>query len=176
MKNFQQNLLIIFALALCLLCAAQWYRETGQRKTIESVNVLLSQKVAAIQDYTNRIRLLDTQVAQMDGHISELNTTIKTNDQLIVTQKRELNRLETENESLTNQIIEYKRTVTAYQVKLKEVADGVQKQNEALKELAAQRDEFVGKLNDSIKERNTIVEKYNELAKRVEELQGKVKP
>ena len=93
-----------------------------------------------------------------------------------MTQKRELNRLETDNESLTNQITEYKHTVAAYQAKLKEVADGVEKQNEALKELAAQRDEFVGKLNDSIKEHNTIVEKYNQLAARLEALQGNSKP
>jgi hypothetical protein len=66
--------------------------------------------------------------------------------------------------------------VDAYQQKLKEAADGIQKQNEALKEVAVQRDEFVAKLNESVKERNTIVEKYNQLAARLEKSQGDAKP
>jgi uncharacterized coiled-coil DUF342 family protein len=36
-----------------------------------------------------------------------------------------------------------------------------------LKELVAQRDEFVTKYNDSVKERNDLVAKYNSLAEQV---------
>ena len=172
MKNFQQNLFIVLALALCSLCAFQWYRETGQRNTIDGLNQLLSQKLAAIQDYTNHIQILDNKVAQMDGTISELRATIKTNDDLILTQKRELNRIESENESLTNQVGDYKRAVEAFQAKLKEAAEGIQKQNEALRQLVAQRDEFVSKLNDSVKERNDSVAKYNDLVARFDKLQN----
>ena len=34
MKHFQSNLLIVLALALCGLCAFQWYEQTVQRDEI----------------------------------------------------------------------------------------------------------------------------------------------
>ena len=172
MKNFHQNLLMVLALALCILCAYQWYGQTLQRNEMDGMNQLLSTKLALIQDYTNSIRLRDEQIAQMDRHTSELKATIKTNEDLFVSQKRELNRLEAENESLTNQIAEYKQAVGTLEGKLTEAYDGVKKQNEAIAQLVAQRDEYVRKLNDSVKERNDIVSKYNELAAAVKKLQG----
>ena len=44
MKNFQQNLLIILALALCGLCAWQWYEQTIQRDEIGTLNGIVYQK------------------------------------------------------------------------------------------------------------------------------------
>jgi chromosome segregation ATPase len=168
MKNFQQNLLIVLALALCGLCARQWYEQTIQRSEIETLNQMVYQKNAAIRDDTNSIATLNHQIAQMDARITELKAVAATNEQLMVVQKNEISRLQFLNESLTNQIAEYKNGVETLQVRLKEAYDGINKQNEAIKELAAQRDEFVQKLNDSVKERNDIVEKYNELVKQVQ--------
>jgi chromosome segregation ATPase len=172
MKNFQQNLLIILALSLCVLCVYQWYGQTQQRNQVDSMNQLLSQKLAAIQGDTNTIHTMDGQIAQMDAHINELKTTIKTNEQLMLNQKREMNRLELENESMTNQITGYKQAVETLEGTLKEAYDGVKKQNDAITQLVAQRDDYVKKLNDSIKDRNDIVAKYNELAETVKKLQG----
>ena len=172
MKNLQQNLLIIFALALCGLCAWQWYGQTLQRNQVDSLNEMLSQKLAAIQQYTNSIHVMDGQIAQMDAHVTELKGTIKTNEEMIVDQKRELNRLDATNETLTLEIGEYKDGVQKLQQKLKEAYDGIQKQNDAIKELTAQRDEFVQKLNASVKDRNDVVAKYNELAAAYQKLQG----
>lgn len=172
MKNFHQNLLILLALALCGLCAWQWYGQTMQRNQIEGVNQLLNQKIAAIQDYTNTIHAMDGQIAQMDARLTELKGTIKTNNDVILNQKRELNRLEATNQALTLQIEAYKEGVEKLEQKLKETYDGVQKQNEAIKMLAAQRDEFVQKLNASVKDRNDIVNKYNDLVGQYEKLQN----
>jgi hypothetical protein len=36
----------------------------------------------------------------------------------------------------------------------------------------AQRDEFVKKFNDEVQDRNEVVAKYNDLAARVQKLQG----
>jgi chromosome segregation ATPase len=170
MKNFHQNLLIVLALALCALCAFQWYGQTRQRIQMNEQGQLISQQLAAIQNFTNTIATLQNQVAQSDAHITTLRDTITTNEQFILTQKRELNRLEIENESLTNQITQYQTATATLQDKLKEAYDGIKKQNDAIKELAAQRDDFVQKLNDSVKDRNAIVAKYNELAAKIEKL------
>jgi len=172
MKNFHQNLLIVLALSLCGLCVYQWYSQTLQRNRIQQLNQMVYGKSEAIQGYTNTIRNLDRQLAQMDQRLTELRAAAKTNEELIVAKKQELNRMETANEALTNQAAEYKRGVETLQSKLKEAYAGIQKQNEALKELVAQRDEFVKKYNDEVKDRNNVVSNYNDLAARVEKLQG----
>jgi chromosome segregation ATPase len=172
MKKFQQNLLVILALSLCVLCVYQWYGQTVQRNQMDGMNRLLSEKLVAIQGYTNSIQTMDGQIAQMDAHINELKATIKTNEELMLAQKREINRLELGNEALTNQITDYKQAVETLEGKLKEAYDGVKKQNDAITQLVAQRDDYVQKLNASIKDRNDIVAKYNELADTVKKLQG----
>ena len=50
--------------------------------------------------------------------------------------------------------------------------DGIQKQNAAITNLVAQRDDFVQKYNHEIQERNDVVAKYNDLAKQMQKLQS----
>jgi len=172
MKNFQQNLLIIVALSLCGLCVYQWYGQTVQRNEIRKLEQSVYEQSAAIQSYTNSIRTMDRQIAQMDARLTELKGEVKTNADLVINQRREINRMQITGEGLTNQIAEYKVAVTNLQTKLKEAYDGIQKQNEAMKELAAQRDEFVKKFNDEVKDRNDVVNKYNDLVRQVEKSQA----
>jgi chromosome segregation ATPase len=172
MKNFQQNLLIVLALGLCGLCVYQWYGQTAQRVQIEKLNQTVYQQATAIQGYTNSLHAMDGQIAQMDARLSELKENVKTNDQLVLTQKREIARLQSANEGLTNEIAEYKKGVATLEAKLKDAYDGIKKQNEAIKELVAQRDEFITKFNDSVKDRNGVVAKYNELVDKVTKQQN----
>ena len=167
MKSFQQNLLLVLALSLCGLCAYQWYAQTLQRTDFSKLNDLVNQKTAAIQEYTNSINALQHQVAQMDDSISGLRGTIKTNEDTMLAERRELNRLAAENDGLTNQTAQYKQAMDTLQTKLNEAYDGINKQNDAIKELTAQRDDFVKKYNDSVTDRNDIVAKYNDLAAKV---------
>jgi chromosome segregation ATPase len=165
MKDLQQPLLTALVLALCGLCVYQWYGQTVQRKEIRKLEQMVYEKSVAIQDQTNSIRTLDRQVAQMDARLAELKAAVKTNEDLVVTQKRELARWHALADAATNQVAEYKAAVEMLQGKLKTAYDGIEKQNAAVKELVAQRDGLVQKLNDSIKERNEIVDKYNALVR-----------
>jgi chromosome segregation ATPase len=172
MKNFQQNLLIIVALGLCGLCVYQWYGQTLQRNEIQKMEQSIYEKSAAIQDYTNSIQTMDQQISQMDARLTQIKDEAKTNADLVVTEKREINRLQMTAEGLTNAITEYQTAVTNLQGKLKETYDGIQKQNAAMTELVAQRDEFVKKFNDEVKDRNDIVNKYNDLVRQIEKNQA----
>jgi len=172
MKTFQQNLLIIVALSLCGLCVYQWYGQTLQRNEIQKLEQTVYDKSAAIQGYTNSIRTMDRHIAQMDARLTELKGEAKTNADLIISQSREINRGQITAEGLTNEITEFKGAVTNLQAKLKEAYDGIQRQNEAMKELVAQRDEFVKKYNDEVKDRNEVVNKYNDLVRQVEKNQA----
>ena len=115
---------------------------------------------------------MDGQITQMDARITQLKSEARTNADMVITEKREINRLQAAADGLTNQVAEYRSAVESLQGKLKEAYGGIQKQKEAMKELVAQRDEFVKKLNDSVKERNDVVAKYNDLAAQAAKLQG----
>jgi chromosome segregation ATPase len=171
MKNFQINLFIVLALCLCGLCAWQWYEQTVQRTTIQSLNRMVYDRDAAIQGYTNSIATLNQQVNQMDASLTEMKATAATNDQLIISQKAYITQLAFQNENYTNEIAQCKAGVDALQTKLKEAYTGIEKQNAAFTNLIAQRNEIVHKYNDEVKDRNDVVNKYNELAKQVEKLQ-----
>jgi chromosome segregation ATPase len=172
MKNFQQNLLIILALALCGLCVFQWYEQTVQRDEIQTLNQLVYQKNADIQNYTNSIASLNAQVNQMDARISEIKAAAATNEQLVVSQKAQIVQLQFQNENFTNEIAQYKSAVDTLTAKLKDAYADMEKQNETISNLVAQRDDFVKKYNDEVKERNDVVTKYNDLVKQVEKRQG----
>jgi chromosome segregation ATPase len=150
----------------------QWYGQTLQRNEIQSLEQSVYEKSAAVQGYTNSIRTMDGQIAQMDARLTEVKAEAKTNADLIINQRREIKLSQITAESLTNALTEYKAAVTNLQGRLKDAYDGIQKQNEAMKELVAQRDEFVKKFNDEMKDRNDVVNKYNDLVRQVEKNQA----
>lgn len=172
MKNFQQNLLILLALALCGLCVFQWYEQTVQRNEITTLNGIVYEKNIAIQDATNAIATLNQKVDQMDARLTGIKAEAATNAQLMIGQKAEIARLQFANLNLTNDISQYKTAVAALESRLKAAYADLEKQNAALTNLLAQRDDVVKKLNDEVKDRNDIVAKYNDLAKQMEKLQG----
>lgn len=172
MKHFQRNLLIVLAIGLCGLCLYQWQDQIVQRNAIGALNQLVFQRDTTIQGYTNSLATLHHQVETFDAQLTVLKEAAKTNEDLIVAQKRELTRINFLNQSLTNQIAQYQAGVDALEAKLKEAAAGITKQNAALAELATQRDELVTKYNAAIKDRNDIVAKYNDLVKQIQKAQA----
>jgi len=95
-----------------------------------------------------------------------------TNDQTILAQKREMLRLQFSCDALSNEIVQYQSITNALAAKLRETYDGIRKQNEAVKELVAQRDDAVQKYNDGVKARNELTTQYNELVERFNKLQN----
>jgi chromosome segregation ATPase len=172
MKNFQQNLLIILTLALCTLCAFQWYEQTIQRNEITTLNGMVYEKNVAIRDATNSIATLNYQIEQMDERMTEIKVAAATNEQMVVSQKAEIAQLQFTGANLTNEIAQYKTAVDSLESKLKEAYAGINQQNETITNLITQRDDFVKKYNDSVKDRNDVVAKYNDLAKQIQKQQG----
>jgi uncharacterized coiled-coil DUF342 family protein len=174
MKNFQQNLFIVLALGLCGLCAWQWYFQIVQRDQIDKLGHEVYKQTALIQGYTNSIAGMDAEIAGHEGRINELKQTVASNDQEVVTQKREVLRLKMAAEAMTNEITQYQSLTNLLASKLAEAYAGVKKQNEAISNLVTERDEFVNKYNESVKSRNDVVEKYNELVQQFKKFQDAV--
>ena len=171
MKNFQQNLLIVLALALCGLCAFQWREQTLQRNEITTMNGILYEKNVAIRDATNSVAVLNHQIEQMDARLTEIKAAAATNEQLVISQKAEIVRLQSANFNLTNEVAQYQAAVTTLESKLKDAYAGIERQNASITNLVAQRDELLKKYNDEVKDRNDVVAKYNELAGQIRQSQ-----
>ncbi len=93
MKNFQQNLLIVLALALCGLCAWQWYVQTVQRNQIDSLDQTIFKQSADIQGYTNSINTMDAEIAGPASPHQRSQTRRHDQRPTILTQKRDILRL-----------------------------------------------------------------------------------
>ncbi|HEX3716889.1 MAG TPA: hypothetical protein VH595_02895 [Verrucomicrobiae bacterium] len=172
MKNLLQNLLIFLALALCGLCAWQWYFQTLQRNRIDKLDTTVFKQDGEIQSDTNSIAAMQAEISGRQSRIDELQQTVMSNSQAIVARERENLRLQISADGLSNEIVQYQSVTNLLDGKLKEAYDGIKKQNDAITNLVAQRDEFVGKYNDSVKARNDVVAKYNDLVRQMEKLQA----
>jgi chromosome segregation ATPase len=172
MKNFQQNLLVFLALGLCGLCAWQWYVQTLLHDEGQALQKTIFKQAGDIQGYTNSIKNMDAEIAGLSTRINELKHAAMTNEQTIFLQKREVSRLQSTGDMLSNQIVQYKGVVDQMESRLKEASTGIAKQNDAIKLLVAERDDTIKKYNESIKERNALAEKYNNLVDRFNKLQA----
>ncbi len=89
MKNFQQNLLMLLALALCALCAWQWYVQTLLHNEGAALQETIFKQAAQIQGYTNSIKNMDAEIAGLSTRVNELKQAAMTNEQAASEQKRE---------------------------------------------------------------------------------------
>ncbi len=167
MKNFLQNLLIVLALALCGLCAWQWYVQTVQRATIQDLNKMVYDRNASIQGYTNSIASLNHKVDDMDARITEIKAVAATNGQLVAVQKAQITQLQFQHDNDTNEIAQYKVGVDTLESKLKDAYAGIDKQNETITNLLSERTGLVEKYDSLATNRNDIVLKYNALVKQM---------
>jgi chromosome segregation ATPase len=173
MKKFQQNLFIALALGLCGLCAWQWYAQTVQRTTIGQLNQMVYDRNALIQNDTNSIATLNGQVAEMDGRITALKSTVATNGQIMASQKAQITQLQFDHDNDTNEIAQYKVAVNTLESRLKDANDNIDKQNTVITNLLLQRNGLVTKYDELATNRNDIVMKYNALVGQEKSQSGK---
>jgi chromosome segregation ATPase len=157
MKNPLQSLLILFALGLCGLCTWQWYGQMLQQKRMNALAQTNYDQEVKIQGYIRSVKNMDDQIAQMDAHLTELKDAVNGDKDVI-------SRLREDNRRLTGSVEQYSKAVAELQDRLKQA-------NDLLKRLAQERDEYAGRLNQSIEEHNEIVTKYNALVKQFEATQ-----
>ena len=167
MKSFQQNLLIALALALCGLCAGQWYFQTVQRSRLAADNQKIADRDTAIQGYTNSLDKQTHQIARMEQDLAGLNTALqeglKTNREVIIEQRREIARLGANNDTLLSDIAQYTNAIATLQSNLDTAYEGIKAQNTNLELLVKDRDKWVGVYTNMVITNNHIISQYNDL-------------
>lgn len=167
MKNFQQTLLILLALGLCGLCVWQWTDQANERRAIIKRNQTIYKREKAIQGYTNSIAAGDKEIAAMQVRLTQLESSVQSNKDLLAGRERDLDAARRDSELYSNEVVQYQAAVTNLEKKLDSAYDGIARQNDAIKQLVAQRDDFIGKYTNSMNARNEVVAKYNELVERL---------
>ena len=158
MKNFLQNLLIGFALALCVLAAFQWHREAKQQERMQTLTDEISKHREAAQALDGALKRAEAEILRLDTLKTQLNELVKTNKAEIIRLKSELQKSETN----LAQVDTYKQALETANASIKQQNESVLKQNEDTKKLTAEHNEVVLKFNKLAEEYNDLVKKWNE--------------
>ena len=163
MKKFLLTLLVVLALALCGLSTFQWVRESWMRSEIVGLNDTIFDKSKVIQVLEGTIKRTEAEVVRLDNLKTELNETVKTNRQEILTLTRKADKLERDVEVHQTQIEIYKVAVEKANDSIKKQNDDILKQNEEMRKLVEERNTNVVKFNKLVEQYNDLVKQFNKL-------------
>ncbi len=161
MKNFLQNLLIVFALALCGLIAFQWVRETDLRKNVQKLNDNIHDHLEKIQALDVNIKRDEAEIQRLDGLKNQLTQTVKSNVAQISLLTRDLEKATNETNRLNGQVAAYKAALETANDSIKKQNEDIKKQNEDMAKLAEDRNEVVKKFNALATNYTDLATKWN---------------
>jgi chromosome segregation ATPase len=151
MKNLLQNLLILFALGLCVLLAFQWHREGVLREQLQrsdSTTRTVSETIEALQSDVGR---LEAEIARVEGLRKQLSASATAREQ-------ELARLTLELQKSDQLAAE----LESFKAALARANENIKVQNESLEDLANERNELAERYNQLAEDYNALVNRWNE--------------
>ena len=132
MKNWLQNLLILFSFSLCVLLAVQWYREDVLRRNLQRSDNTARTVSETISSLQSDVARLEAEAARVEGLRQQLSTNATVREQ----------------------------EVRALQAALTTANDNIRVQNEALKTLAEERGEIVERYNQLAEDYNNLLNRW----------------
>lgn len=162
MKNFLQNLLIGFALALCVLVAFQWHREAKVQQQVQTLTDNIQKQRETVLGLEGTIKRNEAEIVRLDGLKNQLTDQAKSNKAEIARLKLDLQKNDAEFDRLTKQIEVYKDAMNTANESIKKQNESITTQNEEMKKLGAERNEVVTKFNKMAEDYNDLVKKWNE--------------
>jgi peptidoglycan hydrolase CwlO-like protein len=132
MKNWLQNLLILFSFGLCVLLAVQWHREDVLRRQLQrsdNTSRTVSETISSLQSDVAR---LEAEAARVEGLRQQLSTNATV----------------------------WEQEVVALQAALTKANENIRVQNDALKTLAGERGEIVQRYNLLAEEYNNLLNRW----------------
>jgi chromosome segregation ATPase len=169
MNRVLSNLLIVCALALCVLAVAQWKREAELRQSVRSLSQTKIDHEQELGKLQEALRRSEADVLRLDGKVVELKRAEDTNKLEIVKLRRNVQRAETEADGLKEHIEEYKKAIERQNAAIRKQSADTEKQNEVLKKLIEDREKLLGRYNARVQKGNELVMKFNEMSKLIEE-------
>lgn len=159
MRNLLQNLLIVFALGLCVLVAAQWHREAKLNTARQTLDDEARRSGETIQSLRGDVQRAEAEILRL----SKLRETDQATTAELARLKGERQRREVEFQRLTKQAEAYKTALDTANASIKQQNESITTQNEELKRLTADRNEVVLKFNQMAEQYNELVARWNAL-------------
>jgi len=161
MRTFLQNLLIVFALALCALISFQWVRETDLRKQLQTLTDKVHDRDQNLLQMQASIRQDESEIQRLDGINKQLSQTLKSNDVQIATLAKDLEKTTKEAEHYQQQSAAYKEAIETANANVKTANERIQTQNQEIQKIASERNDLAKKFNTLAEEHNDLVTKWN---------------
>lgn len=151
MKNLLQNLLILFALGLCVLLAIQWHREGVLRDQLQRSNSTAHTVSETIQSLQNDVHRLEAEIGRVEGLRKQLAAAATVREQEVARLTAELK----QHEALAAELDSFKTA-------LAKANEGIRVQNEAMQRLTEERNDIAERFNQLASDYNALVSRWNE--------------
>lgn len=181
MKPSSLKVLLVFNIALGLLCIFQWSREAklhGELGTLGAADLKKAETIVKLED---TVKKWEAEIARLDTRVQELVETEKTNTFQIGALTRDLKRAENNKLALERQVTSYKEAVERQNENIKQQNQSIGKQNEiirdqndSLKKIAEERNQLVNLVNERTTALNETVNKFNAYVAQVEQAMAQV--
>lgn len=155
MKTFLQNLLITFALALCVLIAIQWHRESKLREEADKLAEAARKDQQTLEVLRADLKRTSTELARGDAMRKQLAESSTSSRAELDRTVDELKRGESELQRISRELASHKAALT-------QANENITAQNETMKRLANERNDAVAKFNRLVGEHNVLVKQWNE--------------
>jgi chromosome segregation ATPase len=153
MKTFLQNLLLVFAVGLCVLVFVQWQRELRLRADLKVVG--------------SKVDALQADLTRAAGEVTRLDELKRRYEGVAVTNATSGLQWELNAQAAAREVERLNRQLAVLQAALDQANTNLALQNLELRELVEDRNTLVSRFNE-------LAEDYNELAARWNEQQGRL--
>jgi chromosome segregation ATPase len=165
LKKFLTNLLLVFALALCGLVAAQWVRESRLRHQLRSALDSVEVKNQSMTDLQEQLRRSEEQVVRIETLRSELAQQLQTSSATTLTLRKDLDQMRTEAEQNKKALVNYTSALERANANIDKQNQDISKQNDEMKALAQERNDLAAKYNKLAKDFDDLAKRWNEQQK-----------
>src|SRR4051812_20354077 len=132
MRPLPASFLITLILALCLLCAWQWHRETGLRNVVAAERSQVESLQVERDDIEARVRTADAAILQLTASLNELRANSVT--------KKEKEDVMGQNNRMSEVIGKQGALITEQNASINKANTAIQQANETIKKVTLERD------------------------------------
>jgi chromosome segregation ATPase len=161
MKSFLQALLIVLALALCVIIAVQGHQQSGRLKKIQQQQTVMDAQRDRIRDLERVIQGRDEELQRIERLKTRLTDADASNRMAVEQLTEKLGIALGENARTGKLLEEFKAALARANENIQSQNQTIRSQNEMTQKLAAERNEFVEKYNKLAEEFNALVVRWN---------------
>lgn len=160
-KNLVPIVLFALSLGLCVVVGIQWAAEGRLRKQMEEMAKELRGQSHAALNQELALRKAQEEIQRLESVRQQLNNTVKTNTEALVTFSKRLQGVGQELGTWQKQSELYQSALSQANDSINRQNEDIRKQNEDIKRLASYRDELIAKYNKLAADHNELVRRWN---------------